>query len=313
MKSRKQAYERIADRVIECLDKGSIPWRKSWTSPNGMHRNAISGRPYRGTNILSVAITSMAEGYGSPLWLTYKQAKAAGGNIVKGQHGTPVVFWKPGNKYSKRNPETGETEDRTGLLCIGYTVFNIEQTEGVKLPARETEKPAAREHEPIDAIDRIMFAYVNAGEGPTCIHSNSFEAYYKPSKDWIMCPAPARFESPEAYYATLAHEAGHSTGHGSRLARPGVTDPTAFGTHQYGCEELVAEMTSCMLLGIAGVETEQTVSNAGAYLRGWIETIKEDPKIIMSAAQRAQKAADLILECSATNEVSEVSAEKVSA
>ena len=67
-----------------------------------------------------------------------------------------------------------------------------------------------------------------------------------------------------------------------------------FGSADYGREELVAEFTSAMLCGVAGIETS-TIENSAAYIKGWTKAIKNDPKMLITAGGQAQKAADYIL------------------
>ena len=101
------------------------------------------------------------------------------------------------------------------------------------------------------------------------------------------------FDSPEAYYSTLFHELTHSTGHASRVGREGIEKLNTFGSESYSKEELIAEMGAAMLCGIAGIE-RKTLSNSAAYLQSWINVLKSDSRMVVSAASQAQKAADYI-------------------
>lgn len=106
-------------------------------------------------------------------------------------------------------------------------------------------------------------------------------------------PKREAFDSAEHYYTTRFHEMGHSTGHASRLGRDGIKNFDRFGSHQYAEEELVAEFTACFLAAEAGIE--RTVEGSSAsYLKNWASKLRDDPKLVVFAAQRAQKAADLI-------------------
>jgi len=106
-------------------------------------------------------------------------------------------------------------------------------------------------------------------------------------------PSRTAFESQAEYYSTLFHELTHSTGHAKRLAREGFDTPQKFGSESYSREELIAEMGSAMLCGVAGIE-QNTLANSAAYLKTWIARLKADSKLIISAASAAQKAADYI-------------------
>jgi antirestriction protein ArdC len=106
-------------------------------------------------------------------------------------------------------------------------------------------------------------------------------------------PARTAFDSPAEYYATLFHELTHSAGHAKRLGREGFDRPQMFASESYSREELIAEMGSAMLCGVAGIE-QKTLANSAAYLKTWIARLKSDSKLIVSAASAAQKAADYI-------------------
>ena len=142
---------------------------------------------------------------------------------------------------------------------------------------------------------------------PTIKHGGS-QAFYRNSTDSVQMPNKADFvfkvgfgepvASPVRYYATLFHELGHSTGHASRLAREGVTEPHVFGTPNYSKEELVAEMTAAFLCGVTGIENN-VVANSAAYIQSWLQALKGDRKMVVMAAAQAQRAADYILDVKA--------------
>ena len=121
------AYEIVTESIIKQLESGVAPWRKPWRTETPA--NLVSKKEYRGINVFLLA----SQGYGSRYWLTYRQAQALGGNVKKGEHGSKVVFWKI-DEYQKENQETGETENHKSILLRYYTVFNVEQCEGIKSP-----------------------------------------------------------------------------------------------------------------------------------------------------------------------------------
>src|SRR5262250_850321 len=117
-------YEIVTERILAELEKGQVPWRKPWrTLPPA---NLVSKKPYRGINVFLLAL----QGYDSQYWLTFNQAKQLGGNVRRGERRTKIVFWK----FDKYETETadGETEERKSAFLRYYTVFNLEQTEGLK-------------------------------------------------------------------------------------------------------------------------------------------------------------------------------------
>jgi antirestriction protein ArdC len=271
---RQSVYEIITGQILAELQKGVVPWRKPWrTFPPA---NLVSKKPYRGINTFLLALA----GYGSQYWLTYRQAQALGGNVRRGEHGTKIVFWKF-NEYETETAD-GETENRTSAFLRYYTVFNLEQTEGLKALLA---LPPAR---PIESAETIVAAMPNP---PT--YQQGFLACYSPSNDNVTMPSPTAFHSRAEYYSTMFHELTHSTGHAKRLAREGFDRPVEFASESYSREELVAEMGSAMLCGVAGIE-QATIANSAAYPKSWITRLKSDSRLVISAASAAQKAADYI-------------------
>ncbi|HVB56866.1 MAG TPA: zincin-like metallopeptidase domain-containing protein, partial [Candidatus Acidoferrales bacterium] len=275
------SYEVSTAQIIKQLESGVIPWRKPWTSRLPM--NLKSQKEYRGINVFLLA----SQGYASPYWLTYKQAASIGGNVKKGEHGTKVCFWKIG-EYSKDNPDTGEAQNHKSVLLRHYTVFNVLQCEN--LPDFGT----GRVVNPIADCESVVSAMPNA---PKIIPSDA--AWYRPSTDTIGIPPINTFHGSAGYYSTLFHEFAHSTGHASRVGREGIENLNAFGSESYSKEELVAELGAAMLCGVTGIE-KSTLENSAAYIATWIKRLKDDSKLIISAASQAQKAADYILGKSAS-------------
>jgi antirestriction protein ArdC len=267
-------YSIVTEQILKQLESGVAPWQKPWTTEPP--KNLVSKKCYRGINVFLLA----SNGYGSPYWLTYKQATERGGHVRKGQHGMRVVFWKIGTRESE--DADGETVERKSILLRYYTLFNVEQCEGVDSPE------GVRTANPIEECERIVSGMPN---GPT--FEQDYRAWYRPSTDTVGMPARTAFNSPEAYYSTLFHELVHSTGHVSRVGRDGIEQLNTFGSESYSKEELIAEMGAAMLCGAAGIK-RKTLSNSAAYLKSWIDVLKADSHIVVSAASQAQKAADYI-------------------
>ena len=270
------AYDVVTESIIKQLERGVAPWRKPWRTE--IPANLVSKKEYRGINIFLLA----CQGYGSRYWLTYRQAQALGGNVKKGACGTKVVFWKI-DEYRKENSETGEAETHKSILLRYYTVFNLEQCEGIESPEPA---PVINPIEQCESIVRSM-------PTPPGFAQDS-RACYRPSTDTVGMPARSAFHSAEEYYSTFFHELTHSTGHPSRVGRKGIMNHNPFGSEDYSKEELVAEMGAAMLCGVAGIAS-QTLDNSAAYLQTWINKLKSDSRLIISAASQAQKAADYIL------------------
>ena len=277
-----KSYQTITDRVIELLEQGVVPWRKPWVGgPAGHPKNLSSGHRYRGVNVFMLH----AAGFDSPWWLTFKQAKSRGGHVRKGEKGWPVVFWK---WLEKPDPDKPDKIKRLPMLRH-YSVFNVGQCEGIDAPAPPS--TMTFDFDPIESAESIIAAMP---ERPPIRHDEGRAVYY-PSPDYVNMPKPERFERPEGYYSTLFHELTHATGHARRLDRKTLTDYAPFGSATYSREELVAEMGAAFLCGESGI-VDGTIENSAAYMAGWLRKLRDDPRLVVTAAAQAQKAADFILD-----------------
>lgn len=281
-------YQAVTDRILETLDKGTVPWRhpiKRSADHDGLPRSMNSKKPYRGVNIFLLAMTAWAKGYESAYWLTYKQAKAQGGQVRKGEKASLVIFWK---RYATTDKETGDK--KVVPVMRHYNVFNAEQVEGIEVTDAVPPDPDAEPFKPIDEAENIVTGYAG---GPVIEHGGG-QAYYRPGEDLVRIPGAERFADPESYYATLFHELAHSTGHSKRLNRGLDQKLAPFGSADYSKEELVAEMGAAFLAAAAGI-SPPTIEQSAAYIDGWRRKLKGDKKLIVQAAGSGQRAADHVL------------------
>lgn len=285
-------YEIITNQIIEALAKGTVPWKKPWKT--GAPINLVSKKEYRGINTI---ILSMAS-FSSPYFCTIRQINQLGGSVQKGAKGLPVVFWKFPEAIHRESPiKDAPSEDSSESkfkkpnvpLVRYYTVFNVEQCEGLesKIPVVETIT-----FNPIEECEKVVTSYPDK----PVIEQSGQKACYRPPTDEIFMPLPKSFDSSEHYYGTLFHELVHSTGHDKRLGREGVKDHSAFGDHLYSKEELVAEIGSSFLCGKSGLDISSIFSNQVAYIGSWLEALKNDKRMVIYAAAQAQKAVDHILD-----------------
>ena len=278
--AKQSVYEIITDEILSIMDQGIIPWRKPWAA-KGAHRNLVSGKQYRGVNVFLLSCSA----FSSPWWLTFNQARQKGGSVRKGEKGRRVVFWKWLVK-NQEDLESGKNQEKKIPMLRYYTVFNLDQIEGIEAP----EEAEVEMLDPIAAAEAI----VSGMPSPPKCQAGSKAAYY-PASDKVTMPDFQDFHSSEEFYSTLFHELAHSTGHASRLNRKEITETNHFGTHEYSKEELVAEMSAAFLCGESGI-LPATIENSAAYLQSWSAKFKEDKKMVICAAASAQKAADLILD-----------------
>lgn len=279
-RSRRDAYAAITDRIIAALERGTVPWRAPWRARG--HRNALSGRPYRGINLLVLAIAALDQGFDDPRWLTYRQAMSRGGHVRRGEQGTQVVLWK---WIERGDPATDPAAERYPLLRL-FSVFNVTQCDDLALPAHEAVGPL----DPLAEAEAIAAGY---SDGPP-VMCDAESAYYAPSRDEVRLPPRASFRDAHGYYATLFHELAHSTGHPSRLNREGYQSAARFGSEIYSREELVAEFAAAFLGQEAGIDPSR-VDQSAAYIASWLRALRDDRRLAVVAAGQAQRAADHIL------------------
>lgn len=298
-------YAAITDRIIDQLSAGVIPWHKPWNivtaKTNGIDINstnaAISystGKPYSPLNQMLL---------GKPgEYITFKQALDNGGNVRKGAKSRMVVFWKFLDK---------EKKDSTGHVITGkngqpviehipmlkyYNVFHLSDCENVapkhsKPATPEAPAPVITGPQQIEAAEAVLTGYISRSGVTLYRDKLNDSAYYQPGTDTIVAPHIAQYQTASEYYSTLFHECAHSTGHPKRLNRDLFH---RFGSADYAKEELTAEITAAAILHGIGIETPDTFRNSAAYVQNWIQKLQNDKRMIVSAAGRAEKAANYI-------------------
>lgn len=271
-----KVYEIITEQMIKALESGQAPWQQPWSVSANGPRN-IDGRPYHGMNTFLL----LAMGHESPYWLTRRQIDERGGKTRTGERYTPVIFWKIAVSKTRLDDKGNPT---AFPLLRFYQVWNLEQIDGINPPVSKQPTP---EFTPVEAAEKIV---ANYPDSPPIKYGYDGAVYY-PTLDEIRMPARESFDSVDRYYSTLFHEMTHSTGHENRLDRP---NKNVFGTHTYGREELVAEMGAAFLCGETGI-LQNTITHSAAYLKSWIKLFRDDPKMVVWAAGKAQKAANHIL------------------
>lgn len=284
---RADVYERVTARIIADLEQGIRPWMKPWHVEHTAGRITRplrhNGTPYRGINVLLLWGEAMEKGYAAPLWMTYKQALELKAQVRKGEQGALVVF---ADRFTRtETDEKGEAVELEIPFMKGYTVFNVEQIDG--LPAHYYAQPL----DPLPVSERMTAAeQFIAGTGATIRHGGN-QAFYAPSRDLIQLPPFEAFKNAEGYYGTALHELTHWTRHPSRLDRD--FGRQRFGDTGYAREELVAELGAAFLCADLQATPEPREDHA-AYLGHWLEVLKSDKRAIFQAAAHAQRAADYL-------------------
>jgi antirestriction protein ArdC len=284
---RQDIYTRITDKIVASLEKGVRPWIKPWSGENAAGRITRPLRhnsmPYSGINILMLWASAMEQGFGSPSWMTFRQALELNAHVRKGEKGSLVVYANAITKTEQN--DAGEEIEREIPFLKGYTVFNCDQIEG--LPEQYYVKPEPN----FSPVQRIEHAEVFFANTRADIRYRGGRAYYAQEPDYIQMPPIESFRDAESFYATLAHETCHWTKHPTRLERD--FGRKSWGDEGYAHEELVAELGSAFLC--ADLElTPDVRDDHASYLASWLEVLKNDNRAIFGAAAHAQRAVDFL-------------------
>ncbi|WP_425228556.1 ArdC family protein [Sphingomonas sp.] len=283
---RTDLYQAITRSILAAIEAGArsgkyrMPWHRS--SGTSTPLNAVSGRPYRGINTLLLWAAATEAGYPTGKWATYRQWSATGAQVRKGEQATVVLLWKTVGSGATDQDQTDADHERSRqrMLARAFHVFNAAQVDGWT-PKQPVLPLAAR----ISAAEEFFAAL------PAEVSHGSDDAFYDPASDNVFLPSFSAFRSAEAYYSVYAHELTHWTGIKSRLDR----DLTGrFGSHAYAMEELVAELGAAFTVGHLGLAATPREDHA-LYIASWLAALKDDPRAIVTAASRAQAAADYLI------------------
>ena len=281
-------HAEITETIVAQLRQGIRPWMRPWeTGRDGDYEGAglpmrETGEPYSGINILVLWAAAIARGYKAPTWMTFHQAIAHGGAVRKGEKGERVVY---ASRFTKKtvDPETGREETRELSFHKTYTVFNVEQIDG--LDARWYRSYA--ELRPFNSERRTERLDGFFEDLDIDLRHGGDDAYYVLSEDYIQMPPFELFHDAESYYTTLAHESVHWTRHESRLKRRfRNTKPPGSA---YAMEELVAEIGSAFLSAELGIAPSVREDHAD-YIGAWLRVLEGDNRAIFTAASHASKA-----------------------
>ena len=209
-------YAEVTGRIVAELEEGRLPWIQPWDGSkleSGLPRNAGTGRRYSGINILILWAKLFERGFGTQGWLTYRQAKALGGNVRKGETGTTICYadrFTPKDRDGQPVAQAGDEERRQVAFLKRFTVFNVDQCEGLPSALSVGGGAFLGERETIDCAETLM-----AATGAQ-IGIGGDKAFYKPSADRIQLPPQQAFHEQINFYRTALHELGHWTGQAKR-------------------------------------------------------------------------------------------------
>ena len=272
MKARFDVATVVTQKLMHSIDNGDFTkFVQSWSTRQASHPvNFATGKPYSGVNVWLLAMTEFSR----PEWLTYKQAAELGGQVRKGEESTMACFYAP--MASSKKDADGKSS--TYSLLKHFNLFNVEQVDGLELPALpDLPQPSGSE--------MAVFLRQRAEDLGIGLRHSGDSAYYERVSDTVTMPS-TKFVSDAAYSAVLAHELIHATGAPSRLARK---KGEKFGDQDYAFEELVAELGSAFLCAEFGISSEYGCQHA-SYLGGWLRCLGSDKNAFFKASRQADKA-----------------------
>ena len=294
-----QYVRQVADELMEQIKAGVAPWQKPWKpGEKCISENLATGKSYTGGNSIYLMSRGIRQGHGDNRWGTYKQIEAAGGHVRKGERGTKVLFYTDRARTPAKDGAGKPLKDKDGKpvyeeyrrshpVVRQYTVFNVEQADGLNLPPREAQAPPEwKAHADAEAVI--------GGSGVRISHVAGDRAFYNLANDQVVLPEQGQFATANGYYQTALHELGHASGHESRLNRKTLQDGIAagFGSEAYAREELRAEISAMMTGQRVGVGHDG--GRGAAYVENWLQVLKKEPREIYHAASEAQKISDYL-------------------
>lgn len=270
-----EAMELVVTKLVEQIEAGAGEWKMPWQAGfSGMPRNAETKVAYRGGNVIACWLEAEARGYGDQTWATYNQWRHLDGQVRKGERGLHLVKW---SVVADKSDPTGE---RQRMIPNGFVVFNIAQV--------DVAEPPIDGPDPLVTVDEFAPEALCAMLDAVPAQRAAGRPSYAPAQDRVMMPPIEAFTSPLAYYATLAHELVHWTGHSSRLDRQ---LSTRFGSNAYAVEELIAELGAAFTCHSYGVDVADRPDHA-QYLSSWCSVLREQPSVLWTVASKAQAALD---------------------
>jgi antirestriction protein ArdC len=128
--ARPDVYTRITQQILAQLEAGVRPWTQPWKSATSVSRPLRhDGTPYNGINIVLLWGEATGRGFTRSTSMTFRQALALGAHVRKGERGATVVY---ANQIVREDiGETGEGVEQRIPFLKAYTVFNVDQIDGL--------------------------------------------------------------------------------------------------------------------------------------------------------------------------------------
>lgn len=300
--------KKVTEGIINCLEKGVVPWNAGYISALGIAKN-FKGVAYRGINRWICYASVINNKFPCNTWITFNQCRNEKGHILKGSKATTIVFWNfKGYASKKCNKCLGQAKSKDECKCFivrpmlkSFSVFNLSQTSLWEEKSKEIKEEVVEVETNTALAEQLISQWKN--EVPVKYgYDNLSTPFYAPLSDFINIPygKGVKWENEEMLHKVTFHEMIHSTGAENRLDRfdKAVLDGTGadklHNRGQYSAEELVAEMGSQILSDICGFKQEH-LENTSSYINSWIKCLKGNTDWIVWAGTRAEKGVDMIL------------------
>ena len=316
--SEDKALDLFAEMMIEKIESIRQNWHKPWLTEGTLQwpRN-LSGRDYNGMNALMLLLLCEKEGYKIPRFCTFDCVQRLNKpgkdgqelprvSILRGEKSFPVMLTtftcihketKEKIKYDDYKKLSNEVQLQYNVYpkMQVFRVFNVAQTNLQEARPELWEQLEIENGKRVEGREMLDFEPVD-----TMIREDRWicpiklrhqdEAYYSISKNEIIVPEKEQFKDGESFYGTLFHEMTHSTGAEGVLDR---IKPAAFGSKEYSREELVAELGSALVAQRYGMG-KYIKTDSCAYLKDWLDRLKESPQFIKTVLLDVKKATSLI-------------------
>jgi len=326
-----KALDKFAEMMVERLENIQQDWKKPWFTEGSLSwPKNLSGREYNGMNALVLMMHCEKQGYKLPVFCTFdrvtglnftkdkqgakQQAKDGQGEplprvaVNKGEKSFPVFIttWSVVHQETKERikyddykllPEEERAKYNTYPKLQVYNVFNVAQTnlEEARPDLYKKLVEANGQVRPQQQGEQFSFPPIDhmiANNGWICPIKPKYgdDAYYSISKKEIVIPEKSQFKDGESFYSNLAHEMAHSTGAEDQLNR---LKPSSFGSKDYAREELVAELSAALVAQRYGM-SKHIKEDSAAYLKNWLDSLKESPDFIKTTLTDVKRAAGMI-------------------
>lgn len=304
-----EIYKKVADNLRARMESGQFQeWQQEYVrSGKGGKGNMIfpislsTGKNYSGINFGLLMMAQMMHGFSSTTWGTFKQFKAKGGSINKGEKGTQILFFNfmyfdaQDNKMSEKQIKAGEPYARKIAFAREYTVFNLDQQTGYEAPATTATVIDPTDEESLCAeAEKAIAAYTEKEGVRLTHHDGSTSPYYNPAGDFIAMPERSLYSDMNSYYKTYFHEASHSTGHKNRLDRDTLKDYSD-SLDIRATEEVTAEVSALFIATFYGIAFPSQEDNTASYVDHWKGNATDNDKAWYNGLKQAEKACQYFL------------------